>query len=100
MGGKWDDGLKVTPNITRKNGVIRGRYTFAGAKTPTQVVATVRTLTGKRVWNQRLRLSPDGSVDFKWDTKNSGKGGAAAGVYIVMVRNGYSVICERVVVSN
>ena len=100
MEGKWDDGLKVTPNITRKNGVIRGRYTFAGANASTQVVATVRTLTGKSVWNQRLRLSPDGSVDFKWDTKNGGKGGAAAGVYIVMIRHGYSVICERVVVSN
>jgi subtilisin family serine protease len=96
--GKWNDGLKVTPNIVRKNGVVKGRYTFAGADAKTPTVATVRTLAGKRVWSQRLRLHPDGSADFVWDAR--GKGGAAAGVYIVVVRHGYSVVSERVVVSN
>jgi subtilisin family serine protease len=98
MDGKWDDGLKITPNIIRKNGVVRGRYTFSGADAKTPTVATVRTLTGKKVWSQRLRLHPDGSADFVWDAKS--KGGTAAGVYIVVVRHGYSVFSERVVVSN
>jgi subtilisin family serine protease len=98
LDGKWDDGLKITPNIIRKNGVVKGRYTFSGANAKTPTVATVRTLTGKKVWSQRLRLHPDGSADFVWDAKSNG--GAAAGVYIVVVRHGYSVFSERVVVSN
>jgi len=98
MDGKWDNGLKVTPSVTRKNGTVRGRYTFAATNTSTPVIATVRTLTGKKVWSQRLRVRPDGSVDFVWDVKN--KGGVAVGVYLVVIRHGYSVISERVVVSN
>jgi hypothetical protein len=98
MDGKWDDGLKVAPNVIRKNGVLRGRYTFAVTNAATPVIATVRTLTGKKVWSQRLRARPDGSVDFVWDVKS--KGGVATGVYMVVIRHGYSVISERVIVSN
>jgi hypothetical protein len=95
---KWNDGLKVSPSFTHKNGVVRGRYTFSG-KPSTPVVATVRTLTGKKVWNKRLRLSPDGSVDFEWNVKSKG-GGPAAGIYLVVIRHGYSVISEKIIVSN
>jgi len=98
---KWGDGLKVLPNVTtRENTVIKGRYTFSGAKSTAPVTITVRTLTGKKVWSQKRRLRPDGSVDFEWDVKSGGKGGAAAGVYIIMVRQGYSLISNRVIVSD
>jgi len=98
---KWDDGLKVAPNITQKNGVIRGRYAVTGAKTSTPITATVRTLTGRKVWKKKLYLRSDGSVDFEWDIKNSTRGGGAApGMYLIVVQYGYSIVCERVVVSN
>jgi len=100
MDGKWAEGLRAVPNITRKNGVIRGRYAFAGAAASTPITATVRTLTGKRVWKQKLRLRPDGAVDFMWDVKKGAHGGAASGVYLVVVQCGYSIVCERVVVSD
>jgi len=100
MDGKWNDGLKTVPNITRKNGVIRGRYAFSGAGASATITATVRTLTGKKVWKRKLRLRPDGTADFTWDVKSGKRGGAAAGVYLIVVQHGYSIICERVVVSN
>jgi hypothetical protein len=101
MDKKWDSELKVAPNISRKDGVIRGRYTFTGANASTPIVATVSTLTGKKVWSQKLRILPDGTADFEWDIKNGGKGGgAASGVYLIVVRHGYGMVCRRVVVSN
>ncbi|GBU21989.1 hypothetical protein R80B4_01891 [Fibrobacteres bacterium R8-0-B4] len=97
----WNDGLKVAPNISRKDGVIKGRYTISGVKASTPITATVSTLTGKTVWRQKLSLRPDGTADFEWDIKNSGKrGGAASGVYLITVRYGYGMISRRVVVSN
>jgi len=84
-----------------KNGVIRGRYSIAGADASAPITATVRTITGRKVWKQKLRLHPDGSAAFEWDVKNGVKsGGAASGVYFVVVQHKYSIICERVVVSN
>jgi len=100
LDGTWDNNLRVTPNITRKNGIIKGRYTITGANASTPITATVRTLTGKKVWKQKLRLRPDGTADFVWDVKNGTHGGAAAGVYLIVVQYGYSLVCERVVVSN
>jgi len=101
LDGKWDTGLKVAPSITMKNGVIRGRYNIAGVDASAPITATVRTITGRKVWKQKLRLRPDGSAAFEWDVKNSVKGGgAASGVYFVVVQHKYSIICERVVVSN
>jgi subtilisin family serine protease len=101
MDKKWDNGLKVAPNISRKDGVIRGRYTVTGANASTPIVATVSTITGKKVWRRKLRVRPDGTADFEWDIKNGGKGGgAASGVYLITVRHGYGMVCRRVVVSN
>jgi hypothetical protein len=102
MEGTWDNGLKVSPGITRKNGKIQGRYYFTGSKHPTPVSIMVTTLTGKKVWSKRIGTdvlkNTDGSVKFEWNVKSKGAA-AAPGVYLIVVRQGYSVISERVVVS-
>jgi len=100
MNKKWDDGFKVAPNITQKNGVIRGRYAITGAKASTPIVATIRTLSGRKVWKKKLYLRSDGSADFEWDVRNGNGGVAASGMYLVVIQYGYSIVCERVVVSN
>lgn len=97
LGAARDEGLRVSPNITKKHGVIRARYLFAGADASAPAVATVRTLTGKKVWGQKLKVRPDGSAEFVWDCKTRR---VAAGVYVVMVKQGYNVVSEKVVISN
>jgi len=97
---KWDDGLKVAPNITQKNGVIRGRYAITGVKASTPITATIRTLSGRKVWKKKLYFRSDGSADFEWDVRSDTRGGAASGMYLVVIQYGYNIVCERVVVSN
>jgi len=93
-----DSGVKVLPSVVKKNGVVRGRYLFSGTDFTSPAVATVRTLSGKKVWSQTLQLRPDGSADFAWDCR-SGNGRVAPGVYLIMVRHGYNMVGERIVIG-
>jgi hypothetical protein len=89
-----DDGLKVFPNVVKRSSIVRGRYLFSGTDIASPAVAAVRTLSGKKVWSQTLRVHPDGSAEFAWD----GAKKAAPGVYFVTVRHGNNMVSERIVV--
>jgi len=89
-----DEGLKLLPNVVRRNGIVRGRYLFSGADAASPAVAAVRTLNGKKVWSQTLRVHPDGSAEFAWD----GAKKVAPGVYLVTVRHGNNMVSERIIV--
>ncbi|MDR2577277.1 MAG: S8 family serine peptidase [Chitinispirillales bacterium] len=94
-----DGGLRVLPSVVRRNNVVRGKYMFSGADISAPAVATVRTLTGKKVWEEQLRLRPDGSAEFIWNCRRGARR-VAAGVYFITVRHGHAMISERVVIAD
>jgi hypothetical protein len=94
------EGLKIFTNVVRRSNVVRGRYLFSGTDITSPAVATVRTLSGKKVWGQTLQVRPDGSAEFAWDCRGgNGRERVAPGVYLVMVRHGNNMVSERIVVG-
>ena len=91
------DGFKVSPNVVKKNRVVRGKYFFSGTdfSGPAAATVTVRKLDGRKVWGQPLDVRADGSAEFAWD----GARNVAPGVYFVIVRHGNNLVSERIVVG-
>jgi len=93
---KRADGMKVLPSVVKRNNAVRGKYYFNGADVSTPAVAMVHTLDGRKVWQETIRLRPDGSAEFVWN----GSKRAAAGIYLITVRHGGNQVSNRIIISN
>jgi subtilisin family serine protease len=94
-----DGGLRVLPTVVKRNGIVRGRYLFSGLDASSPASAIVHTLDGRKVWEQRLSVRPDGSAEFVWDCRR-GAGRVAAGVYFITVRHGHNIVSGRVLLTD
>ena len=90
-----DDGFALRPSFVKKNRAVKGIYHFSGTDLSAPATAAVYTLNGRKVWDQKLRVRPDGSAEFVWEA-----GKIAAGVYLLTVRHGHNQVSGRIVVTD
>ncbi|MCL2182173.1 MAG: S8 family serine peptidase [Chitinispirillia bacterium] len=95
---KREEGLKTLPSVVRRSSVVRGKYYFPAANISNPAVAMVHTLNGRKIWEEKISLRPDGSADFVWDCRRN-PGRLAAGVYFITVRHGNEQVSGRVIIA-
>ncbi|MCL2218313.1 MAG: S8 family serine peptidase [Chitinispirillia bacterium] len=98
FGVSRDAGLKVRPSVVRKSSVVKGKYYFTTTNLSAPATAIVHTLDGRKVWEEKITLRPDGSAEFLWDCKKRSRM-VSAGVYFVTVRHGTDRISGRVIIA-